>query len=64
METDRQSEVAPDTRVVVLDTYTMDDGIVRALIQQEDGSEPLGWLTASKEGAKSLCPAPAKVPED
>ena len=42
----------------------MDDGIARALIQQEDGSEPLGWLTASKEGAKSLCPAPAKVPED
>jgi len=64
LESERQSEAAPNTRVVVLDTFTMDDGVVRALIQQEDGTEPLGWLTASKEGAKSLWPAPPKVAED
>ena len=53
LASDRKNEVAPETRVIVLKTYTMEDGVVRALIKQEDGSAPLGWLTAAKEGVKS-----------
>ena len=73
LESERQAEVLPDTRVTILDIHVLDDGIVRALIQHEDGtgppdgtrgqplSEPLGWLTAAKEGAKSLWAAPPRV---
>lgn len=64
LASDRKNEVAPETRVIVLKTYTMEDGVVRALIKQEDGSAPLGWLTAAKEGVKSLWPAAPKVLED
>ena len=49
---------------MVLETYTMDDGVVRALIKQEDAAQSLGWLTAAKEGVKSLWVAPPKVAEE
>jgi hypothetical protein len=64
LSSERLNEVAPETRVVVLETYTMDDGVVRALIKQEDAAQSLGWLTAAKEGVKSLWVAPPKVAEE
>ena len=64
LSSERLNEVTPETRVVVLETHTMEDGVVRALIKQEDASQSLGWLTAAKEGVKSLWVAPPKVAED
>ena len=61
LKSDKVAEVAPETRVVVNDIYTMSDGVVRAQIRLEDDPAPLGWLTASKYGANSLWPALPKA---
>lgn len=53
----RVGEVAPDTRVVVLQYHTLSDGSVRAQVQKEGSTAPFGWLTATKDGASSLAPA-------
>ena len=50
-------EAAVDMRVVVCDVHTLPDGSQRALIRKEGEPKPLGWLTAVKDGAKSLWPA-------
>lgn len=65
LKSDRVAEAAPDARVVVCDTHILAEGVTRALVRFEDAppSKPLGWLTASKDGAKSLWPAPPKPPE-
>ena len=66
LKSDRVAEAPPDARVVVCDTHVFEDGMTRALIRREDApsSKTLGWLTASKDGAKSLWPAPPKPPAD
>ena len=63
VESKKVGEAPPDARVLILDTYHLPDSdkgndVVRALIRLEKAKsiKPLGWLTASKDGSKSLWP--------
>lgn len=56
ISSERVGELEPDTRVFVVETRVMPDGSERARVQKEGDAQPFGWLTASKDGATSLCP--------
>jgi hypothetical protein len=54
LDSRKRCDVKPDERVFLCDIHKMPDGMVRALIRPEKDRRTLGWMTAVKEGGRSL----------